>query len=1145
MVRPLGIAPAVRRRLPGGRRRTTPQTVPALIGALSALAVLLTWWGDGLRTPSAGADPFLVVGLTVALAAAGYFHVEYRHGEDDVNALDLFEAALAPALLLLSGTGLLVAVVIGRAASEALLRVRPLKAAFNVAAWAAAAAVGRGVLDLLSEGPADPAGDLSDLAALGVAMLAATVVNQVAFVLVLRLAGRRTFADVLAELRPAIVPAWIVGGAVILTFGLLFAAACSWAPALAWLLPAPLAALYWASQGYAASRAALARTSLLHRAARDLATSTGADDAIPTFLAGVRDAFEASAVHLVADAGGVVTVEASATAADAAAWDGPAARSLRQALAAVPRSDRVTVLSPDPRFASGLRSQGWRDGLVVPVPGIDSTRRVLCVFDPKGVVSSGDSELAAVEGVAAELRAALVRAEVEAGLRRSEARFRTLVQEASDMVVVVDGSWTVTDVLPSAAGSPIRTAPGARITEGAHPDDVPGMLRCLSHLADRPGITGSFTWRAPGSDGSWRHLETMATNLLDDPAVGGVVLISRDVTERVLATELAAGQAEALGRISRRRPLAETMASLARATEAQTPGARLTIVLFGADAAAGSLHGAPLPRSLLDRTAAELWSAGERGAVDLRRSLAVGDVAAAPGWSDLVPDGGARALWAAPITRSDGSDALGVAVVHLDQPRAPDEADLRVLHSVADLAHIAVEAVSAEARLVHQASHDPLTGLPNRVLFLDRTTVAISRLARSTRTVAVLFVDLDRFKTVNDSLGHEVGDRLLIALAQRLEGAMRPSDTVARFGGDEFTILCEDIPDPHEASLIATRVRDALAAPVRLEGHDLYVTASIGIAHTSDHARPPHELVEEADAAMYEAKSAGGDVHRVYDEAVRSRAMLDLVTYQALREAISGDELRLHYQPTIELRTGRVVGVEALVRWEHPRFGLIGPDQFIPFAEATGLIVPIGALVLAEACAQRQRWRDRTDSSFAIAVNLSARQFADPDLVRTITTALEESGASPAGLILEITETALMEHAEVTLLTLRTLHDLGLRIVIDDFGTGYSSLSYLKRFPVDALKIDRSFVAGLGADRDDESIVGSVINLAHNLGMTAVAEGVETDAQLELLRGLDCDEVQGFRFSRPVPADEISFEPHLDARHEVTVDLRDRVDRRA
>jgi diguanylate cyclase (GGDEF)-like protein len=531
------------------------------------------------------------------------------------------------------------------------------------------------------------------------------------------------------------------------------------------------------------------------------------------------------------------------------------------------------------------------------------------------------------------------------------------------------------------------------------------------------------------------------------------------------------------------------------------------------------------------------FSSGALGEDLARRSEVVPDVGAHPWWSTLSPagsvgSGAVGALWAAPISGADGSGTLGVAVVHFDRPRAPSALDAQVLESIADLAHIAVEASTAEARLVHQATHDPLTGLPNRVLFLDRTSVAVSRLSRSTRSVAVLFVDLDRFKRVNDSLGHDVGDRLLVALARRLQQVMRPSDTVARFGGDEFTILCEDIEDRHEATAIATRVRDVLAAPVHLEGHDLYVTASVGIAHTSDPARPAEALVEEADAAMYEAKGSGGNLHRVYDEEVRSRALLDIVTYQALREAIDAGELRLHYQPTVELATGRVVGVEALIRWQHPTLGLLEPDHFIPFAEATGLIVPIGAQVLKEACAQWRRWAPQAGASFTMAVNLSARQFTDPGLIGTVTAALEEAGAEPSGLVLEITESALMEHAAVTLVTLRTLHHLGVRIVIDDFGTGYSSLTYLKRFPVDALKVDRSFVAGLGVDAADEAIVTSVIDLAHNLGLVAVAEGVETDAQIGLLSVLRCDLVQGYRFSRPVPADEISFEPAH------TIDLR-------
>jgi diguanylate cyclase (GGDEF)-like protein/PAS domain S-box-containing protein len=1125
VVRPLGVTGAGRRRLPGRAEPQVPRSVPVLVAGLAAFAVAAAWWAGRLGEPTAPLGGLATGGLVVALVAAGCFHVEYRHGDDDVDALDLFEVALAPTLLLLPATAVVLAVVVAKTASEWALHVRPLKAAFNVAAWAAAAAAGSVVLGALGgrSGGSRP----GTLVALVAAMVVVALVNQASFVTVLRLAGRRTFGEVLAELRPAIVPAWLVGGSVILASGVLFAAACAWDPALAWLLPAPLVALHRASQGYAARRSSLARTAALHRASRDLAASPGAPGAVATFLEEVRGAFGASAAHLVEVVDGIARVEGTPATGDGAAADGRPDHRLAVALAALERPDRVTVLSDDPRVASGLRRQGWRDALVAPLPTGGPSRGALCVFDPKGVVSSDDAEVAVLEGLAAELGSALAGAEAEAALRRSEARFRTLVEEASDMVVVTDAGGVVADLVPRPSRSPVRACPGAAVRDLAHPDDAAGVARRLSHLAARPGATEAFTWRAPGVDGGWRHLETMATNLLDDPAVAGIVLISRDVSERVLATELLAGQAEALGRISRGRPLAETVESLGRTIRARAPGARLSVVVFGDGGAAPTVHGSPLAPPLAVRLSDALASREDAGAA--RRPVVVSDVSADPSWPARADSMGAA--WAAPITRSDGSGALGMAVVTFDHRRAPGEDDVRVLESVADLAQIAVEAVSAEARLVHQATHDPLTGLPNRVLFLDRSALAISRLARSQRSVAVLFVDLDRFKTVNDSLGHDVGDRLLIDLARRLEMVMRPTDTVARFGGDEFTILCEDLPDGHEAAALATRVREALAVPVELEGHHLYVTASVGIAQTSDPTRPPHELVEEADAAMYDAKASGGDVHRVYDQAVRSRAMLDIVTYQALREAIDRGELRVWYQPTVDLATGRLVGAEALLRWDHPELGIVGPDEFIPLAEQTGLIVPIGALVLEEACAQRQRWAGRADADFAVSVNLSPRQFADPGLADTIAAALGGSGGDPSCLVLEITESALMEHADTTMTTLRTLHHLGVRIAIDDFGTGYSSLTYLKRFPVDALKVDRSFVAGLGADPDDEAIVGSVIDLAHNLGIVAVAEGVETDTQVALLQRMRCDAAQGYRFSRPVPADEVCFE------HDIALDL--------
>jgi diguanylate cyclase (GGDEF)-like protein len=545
------------------------------------------------------------------------------------------------------------------------------------------------------------------------------------------------------------------------------------------------------------------------------------------------------------------------------------------------------------------------------------------------------------------------------------------------------------------------------------------------------------------------------------------------------------------------------------------------VVLLDVDGGPARTLGAPVPDALVPALVAALAPGSE--AKRARRCLVVGDVRADPRWASVRDVAPVRALWACPIDRSDGGGRLGLVVLHFDEPRLPDAPDVRVLESSADLTLIAVEAVAAQEQLVHQATHDALTGLPNRLLFLDRTAVALSRLSRSSMSVAVLFVDLDRFKTVNDSLGHDVGDRLLVALARRLEQAMRPADTVARFGGDEFTILCEDIDGEEEATAIATRVRTVVAEPVSLEGHDLWVTASIGSAHTADPGRAASELVEDADAAMYRAKRAGGDVHLVHDAAARSRALLELVTFQALRKAIDRDELLLHYQPTVDLATGHVVGAEALVRWDHPEHGLVQPLEFISLAESTGLIMPLGTLVLNEACAQSTRWSTRADDAFLMSVNLSARQFADPNLPDLVAGALQRVGATPSSLSLEITESTLMEHAEGTMVALHALKDLGVRLAIDDFGTGYSSLTYLKRFPIDVIKVDKSFVDGLGKDAGDEAIVATVVELAHTLGMQAVAEGVETDVQLGRLRELHCDAAQGFLFSRPVPAADVVF----------------------
>ncbi len=425
----------------------------------------------------------------------------------------------------------------------------------------------------------------------------------------------------------------------------------------------------------------------------------------------------------------------------------------------------------------------------------------------------------------------------------------------------------------------------------------------------------------------------------------------------------------------------------------------------------------------------------------------------------------------------------------------------------------------AEAQIASLAYHDTLTGLPNRLLFNDRLAQAILQAQRRGRRLGVLFLDLDRFKVINDSLGHSVGDKLLQALARRIAITIRGEDTVARLGGDEFTLLLPNVGHAEDASLVAEKLLESVRRPVRIDSSELFISASVGISLFPDDGGDPETLVKNADTAMYRAKELGRDNFQLYAAAMNATAVERLAMETSFRKALAREELVLYYQPILDLKSGEPVGVEALLRWNRPGIGLVSPLDFIPMAEATGLILPVGPWLLKTACARVKRWHQHRPG-LRLAVNLSARQFQQADLAGRVQRAVRAADFPVECLDLEITESWAMQNADAAILTLRELKALGISLSIDDFGIGYSSLSYLKRFPIDNLKIDRSFIHDLTNDPDDAAIVKAVIALGHSLKLKVVAEGVETEEQREFLASHDCDLAQGYLFGPPLPADE-------------------------
>jgi diguanylate cyclase (GGDEF)-like protein len=490
-----------------------------------------------------------------------------------------------------------------------------------------------------------------------------------------------------------------------------------------------------------------------------------------------------------------------------------------------------------------------------------------------------------------------------------------------------------------------------------------------------------------------------------------------------------------------------------------------------------------------------------------------------PKWAPILPltrAANLRHCWSNPIKAPDG-EVLGTLALYGPSPRSPQPEHLVLLEDGARVAGIAIERHRALERLVHDATHDPLTGLLNRRTIFQLVESALEERASGT-DLAVFFVDLDGLKQLNDNLGHDRTDELIGAVGARLAAAVRDDDVVGRFGGDEFIVLARGVSDAEEAAEIGARLLDAVSNPLE----DVAVTASIGVALVSDQGTPDaREAIRQADSAMYDAKRSGRDRVCFFGEAANARAGRRVTLATQIRGAAARGEMRLVFQPLFEIVGGELLGVEALLRWSHPELGEVSPGEFIPLAEETGAIVPLGAWVLRESCRTIAALAAETGRTLELSVNVSAKQLAEPGFAGVVRKTLAETGFPVSELILEITETAFLTSDVATDRTLHDLKALGVRIVLDDFGTGYSSLSWLKRHPLDAIKVDRSFVSGLPEERGDRAIVEAVIGMARAFGRTVTAEGVETERQLEALRDLGCDHAQGFLLGRPVPVEEL------------------------
>ena len=1148
MVRSLGLAvtadaapgepPVAARRRPSA----TPLAVLIVIAVLAATGSVAGVAATRTGGPPAAPPAAGLAAVTVGLVVASRLRIDLRY-RGEVDAFDLFEAALTPVIFVVPGTWAVLLVTAAKAAVQLWQRFAAVKLAFNVALWACCA----GLAALTYAAAAPPGVDqVGRLPALAAAMAVAAAVNVSGMAVILALVSGPAAARLL--LRPAQLWRTTSITAVTVTIGMLVAVAGAADPAALWLLLPPIVVLHLAGRGYTVRSAERDRLHRLQTATHALSAAPDPRDAIAGLLAEVLRCYDARAADAVLvdsddnwelhrHRDGRVDAPARPTPSERdplleTLLTGPLplhvttspqrpaglrlVRRLRDHLAGAHRATRAT----DGAAAEALRRSGWRDCLAAPLRVDGGVRGLLVVYDRTGPADLDSADGGLLDAFAAELTAALERSRLLGLVLRTQEDLRRVVAGSGDGITALDEHGRVVvwnPALSALTGYSADDMIGADTLQRLDVRDPAGRAVSLQDWATRrddPPNDLVITAR----DGRRRWVSCSYARTCGDvpsaaPSRDLLVLMARDVTDSRRHRELITGQVEILELVARDEPLPVTLGSVARLVARQLDDAPVAIVLAGDS-----------PDSAL-RPAAQAGAAMVAGALDalapeIRRAHRSSERIVS-----VTPDAGTGDPVVFEVTRIPGSEpdkTGGFVAVQRDTAGASTLPDREVLDTAAGLAGIAVQRDATRAHLAHQATHDPLTGLPNRVLFLDRCTHALDRMKRSGGYAAVLFLDLDRFKIVNDSLGHDAGDQLLIAVANRLRAAIRPPDTVARLGGDEFTILCEDIIDAATARAIAERILALFATPFEVHGREVFESASVGIALDLGTASAT-SLVDKADAAMYRAKDQGGTRYEFFDTQLRHRAEAQLTGYAGLRRAVVHGELVVHYQPRISLDDGALVGVEALVRWRHPTRGLLPPAEFIDLAEETGLIMTLGRQVLRSSLRQLREWqRTSPVAPLRMSVNISARQLTEPDLVTVIASALAESGVAPSALLLEITETVLLTDSPGPRSAIARLKDLGVGLSLDDFGTGHSSLTRLRDLPVEELKIDRRFVAGMTSARPDEIIVTAIVHLAHDLGLRVVAEGIETRGQVNRLRDLRCDVGQGHYLGRPSPADEIS-----------------------